>query len=328
MMSSENRKRSRSKQMSSLWIGCIGGAIMMARPAPARADAPLVDWASILPGFTDSFDAGSGNVCVAGRPNCVDAVIAEMRRRFEPLGRSCHDDAVFALTYLRTTQTFQWATQQPGFFADVAWMNHYDAVFAKYYFRAADDYVAGRRASVPEAWRIAFDASVNRQVTAAGSLLLGMNAHVNRDLPFVLAAIGLTAPDGTSRKPDHDRVNDFLDLVGQPLLVEASARFDPGLINIKSSGGTGHLGLLHSLVAWRERAWHNAELLVNARTEQARAQAVQQIETVAAGEARSIMLANKYRPPLATSADRDAYCAAHQNAAAPFPYAFGTPTPY
>ena len=48
------------------------------------------------------------------------------------------------------------------------------------------------------------DAAKGRQVTGLGNLLLGMNAHINRDLPFVLYSIGLTAPDGSSRKPDHD----------------------------------------------------------------------------------------------------------------------------
>jgi hypothetical protein len=299
----------------------------MARAAPARADAPA-DWASLLPGFTDAFNPSNTNDCVAGRSNCVDAVVAEMRRRFEPLGRSCDHDAVFALTYLRTTQTYRWAAAQPGFFADVAWMNHYDGVFAKYYFRAVDDYAAGLRASVPEAWLVAFDAAVNREVTGAGSLLLGMNGHVNRDLPFVLAAIGLTAPDGTSRKPDHDQVNEFLRLVGAPMILEAAARFDPDLVNLKTPFGSGHTGLLRALTAWRERAWHHADLLVNAQTQAARSQVIRQIENTAANEARSIVRANSKGAPRSSSAARDAYCAVQHDAAAPIPYAFGLPPPY
>ena len=299
---------------------------MMARTAPARADTP--DWASLLPGLTDAFDAGSANDCVAGRSHCVDAVITEMRRRFEPLGRSCDHNAAFALLYLRTTQTYQWASEQPGFFADVAWMNHYDAVFAKYYFRAFDDYVAGSRTIVPEAWLVAFDAAANRQVTGAGSLLLGMSAHVNRDLPFVLAGIGLTAPDGTSRKPDHDKVNEFLDLAGPPSVLEAAARFDPDIVNLQTPFGSGHTGLLRALTAWRERAWHKAEQLVNAPNEVARLQVAQQIENTAGQQARSILLANSNGSPQSSSAARDAYCAVRHDAAAPLPYAFGMPAPY
>jgi hypothetical protein len=316
--------------LSALLVGSVGGVLLtMAQATSARADPPLfIDWASLLPGLTDAYSPSSANDCVAGRPACIQAAIQEMRRRFEPLGRACHHDAVFALAYLRTTQTYQWAAAQPGFFADVAWLNHYDAVFAKYYFRAYDDYAGGRRASVPEAWLIAFDAAAHRRDSGSGSLLLGMSAHVNRDLPFVLAAIGLVQPDGTNRKADHDKVNQFLNVVMQPLLLEESARFDPHVINVQTPYGTGYTALLQLLVAWRELAWRNAELLVAAPTELARSLVATEIETAAAVEARTLALANAYLPPLTSSAARDSYCAAHQAAAAPMAYAFGTPVPY
>jgi hypothetical protein len=324
-----SRGRPFAKRLSAFLIGPAAGALLTLGATSARAqDPPFIDWASLLPGLTDEFVPSSANDCVAGRPSCIHAVVKEMRRRFEPLGRHCHHDAVFSLAYLRTTQTYQWTTEQAGFFADLAWMNHYDAVFAKYYFRAYDDYVAGRRTSVPEPWLVAFDAATNRRVTASGSLLLGMNGHVNYDLPFVLAAIGLVRPDGTSRKAVHDKVNEFLNLVMQPLLLEAAARFDPGVINVQTPYGTGYTALLQLLVAWREVAWRNAELLVLAPTELARSLVAQEIETAAGLEARTIALANSYLAPLQTSAVRDAFCAAHHEAAAPMAYAFGAPSPY
>ena len=64
-------------------------------------------------------------------------------------------------------------------------------------------------------------------MTAAGNLSLGINAHIQRDLPFVLAGIGLVKPDGSSRKPDHDRVNVFLNRVTDDLYAEIARRFDP-----------------------------------------------------------------------------------------------------
>jgi hypothetical protein len=155
-----------------------------------------------------------------------------------------------------------------------------------------------------------------------------MNGHVNRDLAFVLAAIGLVGPDGASRKADHDKVNEFLNVVVEPLLLEVGARFDPNVINIATPYGTGYTALLQLLVAWREQAWRNAELLALAPTESARALVAAQIESAAALEARAIALANGYLPPLTSSAARDAYCAAHHDAAAPMPYAFGAPPPY
>lgn len=322
------RGGSHGGRASALKVAVAAGALLTLRATPARSDPVFIDWSSLLPGLTDAYSPSSANDCVAGRPSCIHAVIKEMRRRFEPLGRSCHHDAVFALAYLRTTQTYQWAAAQSGFFAEVGWMNHYDAVFAKYYFRSHDDYIAGRRSIVPEAWLIAFDAAANRRVSGSGSLLLGMNAHVNRDLPFVLAAIGLVRPDGTNRKMDHDKVNQFLNVVMEPLLHEAASRFDPHVINVQTPFGTGYTALLQLLVAWRELAWRNAELLVAAPTALARSLVAQEIETAAALEARSLALANGYLPPLSSSATRDAYCGAHHEAAAPMAYAFGMPTPY
>lgn len=305
------------------------GLVAALRATPAHAEPPVfIDWSSLLPGLTDAYVPSSANDCVAGRPSCVQAAIREMRRRFEPLGTTCHHDAVFALAYLRTTQTYQWASEQPGFFADVAWLNHYDAVFAKYYFRAVDDYVAGRRTSVPAAWLVAFDAARDRRVTGSGSLLLGMNAHVNRDLPFVLAAIGLVAPDGTNRKTDHDKVNQFLNLVLEPLLSEIAARFDPHVINVRTPFGTGYTALFQLLALWREVAWRNAELLVSAPTELARSLVAQEIETTAALEAQSLAAANAYLPLLTSSGARDAYCTANHGKSAPVSYAFGVPAPY
>ena len=85
---------------------------------------------------------------------------------------------------------------------------------------------AGARTS-RRAWAIAFQAAADRSMPASGNLSLGINAHVQRDLPFALAAIGLVKPDGSSRKPDHDRVNEFLNRVTDDLYAEIARRFDP-----------------------------------------------------------------------------------------------------
>jgi hypothetical protein len=304
-------------------------ALFSAGGQRARADDPIfVDWPSLLPGLVDTYDPTSANDCVAGRPACVDATIREMRRRFEPLGQGCHHNAVFALAYLRTTQTYKWARDQPGYFNDTAWVNHEDAVFAKYYFNAYDNWAAGRHDQVPPAWRIAFNAAAARGVTGSGNLLLGMNAHVNRDLPIALANIGIATPDGQSRKADHDKVNQFLNTVVQPLLIELAARFDPNTVDIVTPYGVGYAGLFQTLAAWRELAWRNAELLVAAPTAAAKALVIDEIETSAAAQATSLAAANSYAPPLITSASRDAFCASHNATQPPMEYAFGAASAY
>src|SRR3546814_13499817 len=103
-------------------------------------------------------------------------------------------------------------------------------------------------AATPRAWQIAFSAADNRRVSGLGNMLLGMSAHVNRDLPMVLAEIGLVKPDGTSRKPDHDKVHAILNLVIEPLLAAAGARFDPSIDALAFNGTPPHDGAVLQLL--------------------------------------------------------------------------------
>ncbi|HKE97564.1 MAG TPA: DUF5995 family protein [Actinomycetes bacterium] len=280
--------------------------------ASAEDDPPFVPWTQLLPGLTGAYEPSSANLCNRGDLRCVNALIREMTRRFDTLAPTCDHDAVFALTYLRTTEEFRVATTTPDFFSDPPFLNHEAAVFASYYFQAYDDWHAGRRSQVPQAWVIALDAADRRQVSAAGNLLLGMSAHVNRDLPYVLEAIGLVRPDGSSRKPDHDKVDEFLNRVTMPLIAEISRRFDPSVNGTNVQGTTlDETTLFQLIAAWRETAWRNAELLVNAPTPAARALVSQTIETQAATVQQTLELQNAYVPPLTSSAGRDAWCAQH-----------------
>lgn len=284
-------------QRSFKW--CVGvGLVCTAAHAVTQAaadDPPFIPWSALLPGFTTGYEPSSENDCTAGELSCVDAVIKEMTRRFDELEASCNHNTLFALTYLRTTEEYRRAVVEPGFFSDPNFINHQDAVFARYYFDAWDAFRAGQIAATPRAWRLAFAAADQRRVNGTGNILLGMSGHVNRDLPYVLAAIGLVKPDGSSRKPDHDKVNVFLNRVVEPLLDECASRYDPSIDDTQVDGTQlDEAALLQMLVAWREQAWHNAELLVSAPTPAARALVEASIEQAAAVEANLIIVATSY----------------------------------
>lgn len=275
---------------------CLGLALVLACPVgSAWADPPFIPWSALLPGLTTTHEPSSANDCQAGRLPCVDAVIREMTRRHEELDATCDHATLFALTYLRTTEEYRRAVLEAGFFSDPAFINHQDANFAAQYFDAWDAYHGGAPHGAPPAWRLAFRASETKQVNGTGSILLGMSAHVNRDLPFVLAAIGLVKPDGSSRKPDHDKVNVFLNRVVEPLFDESAARYD-SLVDDTQINGTqlDEAALLQLLVGWREQAWRNAEALVSAPTPAARALVEAHIEQTAAIEANLIIVATAY----------------------------------
>jgi hypothetical protein len=282
------------------------------RPLTAVAeDPPFVGWSALLPGLSVPYDVTSADDCIAGRVQCVDKTIRQMTTRFDPLASTCDHNAIFALIYLRVTEEYRRTVQDPTFFHDTPFVNYEDGIFAHYYFAAYDAWKDGQTADVPPAWRIAFDAARDRAVSADGDLLLGINAHVQRDLPFVLYSIGLVAPDGTSRKPDHDRVNQILNRVTDDVIAEIARRFDPTIDDTNLPTTLDDFALFQIVVGWRETAWRNAELLAQAPTPEARDQVAQNIEAYAASQALEIRSGTQYLPLSGGGAARDAYCAIH-----------------
>jgi hypothetical protein len=247
------------------------------------------------------------DVCKNGQPSCPGKVIDEMVDRWQPLDASCDHRAVFALTYLRTTQEFaRTIGEEPGAFSDLPWITHEDAVFAQLYFKAYDDYLAGR--PVPLAWKIAFDNARNPNIEGMGDLLLGMNAHIDRDLPYTLAHVGLVKSDGGSRKLDHDKVNQFLDRVIDPLQDELAQRYDPVFTIVDGEPSPAdEVGALAGIRGLRENAWRNAKRLVAARTPLERQLVAQSIESEAASFALEIVAVSTVP---GYGSFRDAYCAA------------------
>ena len=286
-------------------------ALMLTATAAAE-DAPFVGWTALLPGLSLPYDPAGLDDCSAGRVQCVDKTIRDMTRRTDALASACDHNAVFSLTYLRVTEEYRRTIEGP-FFDDTPFVNYEDTLFAYYYFAAFDAWNAARVAEVPPAWRIAFDTAERRKVSAMGDLLLGINAHVQRDLPLVLYSIGLVRPDGTSRKADHDRVNIILNRVTDDVIAEIARRFDPAIDDTDLPTTLDAAALFQVIAGWREQAWRNAELLAAAPTPQARELVVAQIEQVAATEAQVIATSTAYLPLVQSSAARDAFCAIHHD---------------
>ncbi|MEO7428940.1 MAG: DUF5995 family protein [Acidimicrobiales bacterium] len=275
-------------------------------------DPFFLGWSTFLPALSSDFTASTETDCMRGSVHCVDKVIREMTQRYNTLG--CDHSSMFAFTYLVTTEEYRKAVADPAFFQDNAFVNHQDAVFGDFYFKAYDAWKKGNIGAVSPAWRVAFSAADRQEVSGMGNVLLGMNAHVNRDLPFVLDAIGLTKPDGTSRKPDHDKVNTFLNAVNQYLLTEAARYLDPTVDDGDVPGTSiDNSTMVQLLVSWREAAWRNAERLAQAGSAAARAQVAQQIEDAAAYTALTLRASYLYNGvTTGTAAARNLYCASHR----------------
>jgi hypothetical protein len=315
-----------TRSTRALFVALLAALAVAFAPSSASADlvstttstvnstttSTLLDWSGLLPSLAAPYNADDpNNICNSGKPQCVDAVAREMAKRLQPLSRSCDHNNVFALLYLDVTYHIGDAVRTSGFFQVPGVISHEDALFASYYFNAFDAYKNGNLAGVPQAWKIAFDAAKNKEEQGLGDVLLGMNAHINRDLPFVLYRMGMFNSDGSTRKPDHDKVNEDLYGAYNDAAVETGRRFDPSLA--PSGNSTQDLMSIQTVIGWREEAWRNAERLASAATDADRALVAAQIEQAAANEAQSIKMAYAYDGVTNSSATRDAYCAAHHN---------------
>jgi hypothetical protein len=286
-----------------LTLACI--ALLMAAPAAHAQTGPPPDlpWPQLLPPGESPRDVQPGPVpgCRKARLACVDRVIRKLRRLRNRLG--CDHRAVFANTYLLLTKEIRTTLKRrPRYYEGRRWLIYLDVTFANYYFANFK-----RGAELPEAWRIAFDTAARGDHYAAQDMLLGINAHVQRDMPYVMASVGLRFRDGRSRKPDHDRGNAILAEGYEKIVRDAERRYDPFLaLSNSSATPLDDLAGLEMVKGWREGVWRNAERLLNARTD-AELQMVQMsIEQNAAAWARSI--AATPGPP-GYRQRRDAYCA-------------------
>jgi hypothetical protein len=235
---------------------------------------------------------------------CIDGNIARMRKLRARLG--CDHRAVFATTYLLLTeQVRDTMRRDPHYFRDPRWLIIEDTVFANFYFRSIGAYERGQ--PVPGAWKVAFDNARTGDDNAGQDMLLGINAHVQRDMPFVVATVGLRTRKGASRKPDHDVVNAILSDAYERIVSTIGRRYD-ALVTITNASWNpiDDVAGLEMVKGWREGVWRNAERLLAAKTASERRQVTDSIETNATTWAN--LIADEQVPGY--RAQRDAYCAA------------------
>ena len=278
-------------------LGCA--AVARASEHPAN-----VNWPEYLPAMEGGAEVQHGPVpyCRRATVRCIDAQLRRMRSLQHRLG--CDHRGVFTTTYLELTREIRltW-TRRPGFYRDWRYMFREVAAFANVYFNSVRAYSEGR--DVPDAWRIAFETAASGDANAAQDMLLGINAHVQNDMPFVLASLGLRRPDGETRKIDHDRANAVLDWAYERVVQSVAERYDPIVrtTNAEWNPADDVLGL-EMVKGWREGVWRNAERLLGAETDAERREVAQEIEDHAALWARQI--AGPQMPGY--RAQRDAYC--------------------
>jgi hypothetical protein len=292
------------------WIAALVVVALGALPAPAPAGTggspdPGIHWESYLPDMPPANGPQPHAVpgCRTPTVRCIDTEIRNLRARQKQFG--CDHRGVFATTYLELTRQLRDTLRtRPDLFVDKRYLYTEDALFADIYLNTLRSYARGK--PVPQAWQIALDAAQSPDLNAAQDMLLGINAHVQNDMPFLIAALGMTRRNGASRKPDHDAVNEVLAAAYDRVVTAVRDRFDPFMQYTNGDWDPADdIAGLEMVREWRENVWRNAERLVEAKTAADRAQVADQIHQYAGGWAQAI--ATKAMPGYGTT--RDAYCA-------------------
>ncbi|MEB3237667.1 MAG: DUF5995 family protein [Candidatus Sericytochromatia bacterium] len=159
-----------------------------------------------IPGLRSAGVAGTEGAWGFARPKDLEALTRTIER-LESRYRGSEDArAIFATTYLLTTRNIIKAMDR-GTFADRGRMERITLAFGGLWLDALEAEDGGRPGDVPPAWRLAFDAGRRDKVSPARVLMLSINAHVIRDLPF--AVVAAARPDA-SLEPDFKALNKVL----------------------------------------------------------------------------------------------------------------------
>ncbi len=158
----------------------------------------------------------------------------------------------FPAMYARVTERVQLAAAS-GRFDDPARMERFAAAFAAWYVRSRTGHGA-----VPACWRAAFDVAGDSHLMIVQHLLLGINAHVNHDLPQVVVELAPERGDLSALRADYEAVNDILAETLPDVLrsLGTVSRW----VNVAAARGGERL-FDFSLGVARRQAWNAAERL-------------------------------------------------------------------
>jgi uncharacterized protein DUF5995 len=233
----------------------------------------------------------------------IEELITRMTALLEPLEAAGDQRRYFHATYLRTTIAVAEKLKRGGF-VDADWVEQWDVAFAELYLDALEVDMTGRTPTRP--WAIAFGAS--NGVPPLRHVLLGMNAHINYDLPQALVAVITDEQFDDAallarREADHRAIDD--------VLASRVAAEDDELTSISGPAPWldrllrpfNRLGTKRFLREARAKVWVNAIALSRARRQgpEVYADVLAQLEELSAAKVSALQAPGQVLLKLATT---------------------------
>jgi Family of unknown function (DUF5995) len=195
----------------------------------------------------------------------IEELITRMASLLEPLESAGDKRRYFHATYQRTTIAVAEEIRRGGF-ADPGWVEEWDVAFAGLYLDALEADLAGRAPSRP--WAIAFGAPAG--LPPLRHVLLGMNAHINYDLPQAIVAVISDAEFDDQaliarREEDHRAIDGVLASRVAAEAEELGRLSGPVPLLDRVLAPLNRLGTRRFLREARQKVWANATALSRAR---------------------------------------------------------------
>jgi hypothetical protein len=220
----------------------------------------------------------------------IQELVVRMAASLEPLQAANDQRQYFHATYQRTTIAVAEALAQ-GSFADPGWVERWDVAFAELYLEALEAGLTGRKPARP--WAVAFGAPAS--LPPLRHVLLGMNAHINYDLPQALVAVisdeQFDDPQLlASREADHRAIDDVLTSRVAAEDDELASLSGPIPLLDRLLRPFNRLGTQRFLREARRKVWANAITLSRARRQgpEAYAAVLAQLEDLSAAKVAAL----------------------------------------
>jgi hypothetical protein len=199
----------------------------------------------------------------------LEQTVDRLRETYEPLVRARDAKRFFHGVYLRNTIDVV-AEIEAGGFRDGEWLRRWDTVFIGLYLEALDVWNAG--GEPPGPWRVAFEAARELDAPPLRHVLVGLNAHINYDLPLSLIAC-LTDEEAGDDASMERRFEDFRhidDIVvarvkEEELLMREDERPGDRTLLDRMLLPLNRVASRRMLKEGRAKVWHNTRELISAR---------------------------------------------------------------
>lgn len=205
----------------------------------------------------------------------IDDVIAALTTIVDQCEKNRDRSGYFAALYKRMTMAVK-AGIVHGDFIDGSRMEKLDVTFALRYLNAYEAY--HKNSACSASWKHAFDGCINQSLTVIQQLILGINTHINLDLPIASAEVA-SGNKIYDLEADFNHINNVISSLFDDVQKCLEEVWLPMRL-LQRVAATQQTGVLNfSIGAARRAAWANAEVLAGIN-ENAHAAYINQMDNV------------------------------------------------